>query len=109
MNIFRFFRREAEAVVTPPTAVAAKERLQILLAHERVDLASPDHMPKLQQEILAVISKYFDVDPNKVGVKLERGNAVSTLEVNIELPPNKKPAKENDSSVTSAPAKAANG
>lgn len=68
------------------TAEEAKERLQILLAHERSDLKKPDQLPMLQQELLKVISKYFDVHPDKVEVKLDRGRKVSTLEVNIELP-----------------------
>lgn len=81
MSIFNFFR-------SPPrgSAATAKERLQIVMAHERAGQAGRDYLPVLQQELLAVIAKYVDVDMSKVEVKLDRGNEFSTLEVNIELP-----------------------
>ena len=83
MNLLDLFRRQRQ---TP--AQTAKERLQILLAHERVDTAGPDYLPLMQKEILEVVKKYLPVqfDREKVEVKLERGFDVSTLEVNIELP-----------------------
>lgn len=81
MSIFSFFR---QPVKTP--AAQAKERLQIVMAHERSGRSGPDFLPMLQQELLAVIAKYVDLDQNKVEVKLDRGNDCSTLEVNIELP-----------------------
>ncbi|WP_245986586.1 cell division topological specificity factor MinE [Azospirillum thermophilum] len=64
----------------------AKERLQIVMAHERAGRSGPDYLPMLQQELLAVIAKYIDIDQNKVEVKLDRGGDCSTLELNIELP-----------------------
>ena len=81
MSIFNFFR-------SPPktSATQAKERLQIVMAHERSGRSGPDFLPMLQQELLAVIAKYVDLDENKVEVKLDRGSDCSTLEVNIELP-----------------------
>ncbi len=75
MSIFSFFRSAAK---TP--AVQAKERLQIVMAHERVGRSGPDYLPMLQQELLAVIAKYVDIDQNKVEVKLDRGGDFSTLE-----------------------------
>ena len=81
MSIFSFFRSAPKA-----SAVQAKERLQIVMAHERVGRSGPDYLPMLQQELLAVIAKYVDIDANKVEVKLDRGGDCSTLEVNIELP-----------------------
>lgn len=81
MSIFSFFRSAPKA-----SAVQAKERLQIVMAHERVGRSGPDYLPMLQQELLAVIAKYVDIDDNKVEVKLDRGGDCSTLEVNIELP-----------------------
>ncbi len=81
MSIFSFFRSTPKA-----SAVQAKERLQIVMAHERVGRSGPDYLPMLQQELLAVIAKYVDIDDNKVEVKLDRGGDCSTLEVNIELP-----------------------
>ena len=71
-----------------PTATApvARERLQILLAHERCVRGQPDLLMKLREEILAVISRHVVLDPDKVLVRMDRGKHVSTLEVDIELP-----------------------
>lgn len=78
-----FFRRTRPS---GSTADAAKERLQILLQHERTDRATPDFLPQLQREILAVIERYMRVNDDHVDIKLERGDELSTLEINIELP-----------------------
>ena len=80
--MFGFFRRTRQAT----SAETAKERLQILLAHERTDRSSPDYLPLLQREILEVIRRYVRVDGDRVDIKLERGDEMSTLEINIELP-----------------------
>jgi cell division topological specificity factor len=85
MRIFNFFR-PAQPPKVESSAHHAKERLQIVMAHERASRDGPDFLPLLQQELLAVIAKYVDVDQNKVEVKLDRSNEISTLEVNIELP-----------------------
>ncbi len=68
------------------SAPVARERLQILLAHERGMRGQPDLLGVLREEILAVVSKHVKLDPDKVIVRLERGNEVSTLEVDIEVP-----------------------
>ena len=82
MNLLRLFRgRNASAPV-------ARERLQILLAHERGLLGQSDLLATLREEILAVVAKHVMLDPDKVMVKLERGKTVSTLEVDIEVPNN---------------------
>ena len=79
-SLLRFFRgRTASAPV-------ARERLQILLAHERSLRGQPDLLELLREEILAVVSRHVELDPDKVIVKMERGETVSTLEVDIELP-----------------------
>jgi len=70
------------------TAPVARERLQILLAHERGLLGQSDLLLTLREEILAVVSKHVALDPDKVIVKLDRGKTVSTLEVDIEVPNN---------------------
>lgn len=80
MNLLRMFRgRNASAGV-------ARERLQILLAHERGLRGQPDLLATLREEILAVVSKHIQLDPEKVTVRLDRGPVVSTLEVDIEVP-----------------------
>lgn len=70
------------------TAVLAKERLQIILAHERAGRGSsaPDYMPALQEELLAVIAKYIHVDRDSLKVQLEKHGEYEVLELNITLP-----------------------
>ncbi len=68
------------------SADTAKERLQILLSHERTDRSSPEYLPMLQRDILEVIKRYMKVGGDSVDIKLERGDELSTLEINIELP-----------------------
>ncbi len=68
------------------TATVAKDRLQILLAHERTTTGRSDLIALLREEIIAVITKHVAVDRDKVQVKMERGDSVSTLEVDIEIP-----------------------
>ena len=73
---------------TKKTAVIAKERLQIILAHERAGrgAATPDYLPALQEELLAVIAKYIHVDRELIKVQLEKHGEYDVLELNITLP-----------------------
>ena len=69
------------------SASVAKERLQIILAHERTPRsASPDYLPALQRDLVAVISKYIHINPDDIKVHLEREDNLEVLEVKIELP-----------------------
>jgi cell division topological specificity factor len=68
------------------SAPVARERLQILLAHERGLCGQPDLLELLRSEILAAVSRRVTLDPEKIVVKMDRGNHVSTLEVDIEVP-----------------------
>jgi len=68
------------------TASVARERLQIILAHERAGRDSPDYLPQLQQELVAVISKYVKIDTKDIKVHLERQDTLEVLEVKIEMP-----------------------
>ena len=70
----------------PASASQAKERLQIVLAHERIGRTREDFLPKLQQELVAVVARYVAIDPGKVNVNLDRGGDMSTLAIEIELP-----------------------
>jgi cell division topological specificity factor len=70
------------------SAPVARERLQILLAHERGLRGQPDLLALLRSEILAVVSRHVVLDPEKVIVRMDRGKTVSTLEVDIEVPNN---------------------
>ena len=88
MSWLAFFRarKAAEAEAPPATASQAKERLQIVLAHERIGRAREDFLPKLQQELVAVVARYVAIDPGKVNINLDRGGDMSTLAIEIELP-----------------------
>ena len=70
------------------TAGVAKERLQIILAHERSgrSAATPNYLPDLQRDLVAVISKYIKINPDDIKVHLERQDNLEVLEVKIELP-----------------------
>jgi len=70
------------------SASLAKERLQIILAHERSARSPrrPEYLPALQRELLAVVSKYVKVQPKDIRVSLERQRNLEVLEVKIELP-----------------------
>ena len=69
------------------TATVAKERLQLILAHERNGRSnSPDYLHDLQRELVAVISKYVSINPDDIKVNLERQDDLEVLEVKIELP-----------------------
>ncbi|QMT60112.1 MULTISPECIES: cell division topological specificity factor MinE [unclassified Legionella] len=80
MSIFNYLRRRSA------TASVAKERLQIIISHERSQRNTPDYLPKLQEEILAVIAKYVHVTRDQVSVNLERMGDNSVLELNITMP-----------------------
>ena len=78
MKLSALFRRKSAPV--------ARERLQILLEYERRQRGQPDLIVVLRDEILAVVNRHIKVDPEKVQVKLDRSDRVSTLEVDIEIP-----------------------
>ena len=79
MIIFSLLKRR-------PPATVARERLQILLAHERAQLGRSDLLAVLRDEILAVIGRHMAIQPEKVQVKMDRGDIVSTLEIDVEVP-----------------------
>ena len=79
MNIFGLFGRRGA------TAPVARERLQILLAHERKSARDSNLIGVLHKEVLAAISKHITVDPEKVMVKMHRKEDMSLLEIDIEI------------------------
>lgn len=82
MGIFDYFLRKEKT----SSAATAKERLQIVVAHERRKRNQPDYLPLLEQEILQVIRKYVDIDQDQVTVQLDNSDDCSVLELNITLP-----------------------
>ncbi|MEK6685337.1 MAG: cell division topological specificity factor MinE [Pseudomonadota bacterium] len=81
MSLLDYFR-----LSKPKTASLAKERLQILVAHERSHRNQPSYLPQLQRELLEVIRKYVNVDQNAISVNFEQDENQETLELNIVLP-----------------------
>jgi cell division topological specificity factor len=90
MSLFTFFK-------TRGTAPVARERLQILLAHERITLGPRNLIAILRDEILATIAKHIEIAPEALKVKMGQDGAVSTLEIDVEIPTEKigaKPARQ---------------
>ena len=77
--MFGFFRRRDSS------APVARERLKLLLSHERVAGSQVQLVAVLQEEILAVIARHMQVDRDKVKVTLDNGNEFSTLAIDIEM------------------------
>src|SRR5262249_4187312 len=79
MSLLGLFKSRASAPV-------ARERLQILLAHERSSHGQSDILTSLRDQILAVVAKQLNIDREQVRVKMVRGDMVSTLDIDIEVP-----------------------
>ena len=79
MNVFNLFRRRGSAPV-------ARERLQILLSYERATRGRSDLLAILREEILTALTKHITVDRENVQVSMDRGENVSTLEIEVEIP-----------------------
>ena len=73
MNFFNLFKRGGSAPV-------ARDRLQILFAHERSAPSSPDLLTVLREEILTAVARHVEIEPAGVTVQMNRGNRISTLE-----------------------------
>ena len=81
MGLFDYFNKKK-----PKSAQLAKERLQIVIAHERLDRGGPDYLPQMRRDIMGVISKYVKIDEEAVNVQFEKGDDCDILELNIALP-----------------------
>nr|WP_323011670.1 cell division topological specificity factor MinE [Castellaniella sp.] len=68
------------------SASVAKDRLQLILINERSSGHSPDFLQKLQAELIAVISKYVQINPDDIKINLDRQDSLEVLEVKIEMP-----------------------
>ncbi len=83
MSLLNYFKK-----TKPNTAKLAKERLQILVAHEKSVRNQPSYLPELQKELLAVIKKYVQVNQEDIAINYESDDDQETLELNIVLPDN---------------------
>lgn len=79
MSLLDLFRRRDSAPV-------ARERLQVLLAHERAFVGKSDLLAVLQEEIISVIAKHVTIERDRVQIKFDRGDPISTLEIDVEVP-----------------------
>jgi len=82
MGFFKFFTSNKEE----QTAKLAKDRLQVLIAHQRTDRTGPDYLPMLRQDILDVIKKYVAVGDDALSVQVDQQDDCDVLELNITLP-----------------------
>jgi cell division topological specificity factor len=79
MSVFNLLRRRESARV-------ARERLQILLSHERIIRSQSDLLAILREEILAAVAKHVIVECDDIQVRMDRGKTVSALEINVKIP-----------------------
>ena len=73
------------------SAAVAKQRLQILVAHERASRNQPSLLPRMQQELLEVVRKYVEVDQDAISMQFDQDGTRETLELNIVLPEGREP------------------
>jgi cell division topological specificity factor len=69
----------------PSSASIAKERLKIVLAHERAGSHAPDFLPRLQKELIDVVGRYVEIRDDMIRVSLGKAGETSLLEINIEI------------------------
>jgi len=81
MRLLDYFRSSKRS-----SASKAKERLQVIIAHGRIDRDSPDYFPRLKQELLDVIQKYTKADMDSIKVSMEREGNYEILELNVTIP-----------------------
>lgn len=79
-KILHYFQRPQKS------AKVAKERLQIIIAHERVTRDKPDYLSAMQKDLIDVIAKYVNINKEDVKIELERQEGCSILELNVTLP-----------------------
>ncbi len=83
MGLLALFKRQTKS------ANIAKERLRIIVAQERSARGGPDYLPLLRRELLEVIRKYVNVDPEAIVVNLETEDGHEVLELSVALPEKK--------------------
>jgi cell division topological specificity factor len=87
MRLFDLFRRRRDTETgSAGSAAQARERLRIVLAHERADRSKLELLPILQREILEVLTRHLDISSDQVNVAIRKDGAVSKIEVQVEFP-----------------------
>lgn len=85
MRILNFIRPKKKS------ASIAKERLQIIINHERINNNSQDFLPQLRKELIGVLGKYVQLDEDQINIQMTKGDKQSMIEMNVVVPT---PAKE---------------
>jgi len=80
MRFLDFFRSNK-----PSSASVAKERLQIIVAHERRPSTTPDFLPRLQKDIVEVVRKYISISEDQIKLSVDKKGDCEVLELNISL------------------------
>ncbi|MBT5229131.1 MAG: cell division topological specificity factor MinE [Methylococcales bacterium] len=80
MGLFDYFKASRN------TATVARDRLNILIAHERAQADQPSYLPALQQDLLDVIRKYVDIGDDDLKLVIDRDDDCEILELNVTLP-----------------------
>jgi cell division topological specificity factor len=82
MSLLSFFFKDEKK----SSATSARERLQIIIAHEHHLNSGPEFLPALHRELIGVISKYVNINPEDVKISLDRQGNLEVLDVNVVLP-----------------------
>ena len=82
MSLMQLFHSRKE----DSSAAIAKERLRIIVAHERSNRSGQDFLPAMEKDIIQVVQKYIEVQTDHIDIKLDSQNGCSILEVNVQLP-----------------------
>lgn len=91
MSLLKYFRSKKGK----GTASTAKERLQIIVAHERGERGVPDYLPQMRQDILDIIRKYVHIEQDQISIHLDQKNEnISVMELNIMFPETEGPIKK---------------
>lgn len=104
MRLLDYFQRSRRK-----SASVARDRLQIIVARGRRDApgGARDYLPLLHQELVQVIAKYEQIDPERVTVNLDRTGGCEVLELNIVLPEQQRPTENAQSTGSPVAATAA--
>ncbi|MGW8195316.1 MAG: cell division topological specificity factor MinE [Desulforhopalus sp.] len=81
MRFLDYFRSNRKT-----SANVAKDRLQIIVARERLTRNGPDYLPMMKEELLLVVRKYIQVEDGAVKIQLDKEGDCEVLELNITLP-----------------------
>lgn len=93
MNFINYFR-----TTRGNSARTAKERLQIVIAHERIDRHGPSYLPRLRRDIIEVIRQYIAIDEDHVKIQMEQEGDMDVLALNIHLPDTEQLSETHSSS-----------